>query len=331
MPLSADSPVGSGSNTVPAASPLDGIRAQLVRLKVPITVSGIDLAGRIFMVQTRTELVTPGGATFGCTHPLAPEQEISLKFGYAEVTGRVVGQTGVSDRGNQYGVAFMQDVDHFWGVAFPAVTGQAPALMLACCRCEQQRSFALNDIEFLVLKSNHRLSLYCSQCNESELWRIPEAPIAPRAKAEPLPLPPRKPLRLPGDKDSVMEEEVPAVDKNLIPLAEESRVPIAVPAPDRRAVPRNGAERRKSKRLKLPNAKACIERPGEDTEVVDVVNVSRGGASFFSNACYPIGAWIRISVPYTIGGSNIFQQARVVRMTMDGKGRNYGVEYVTVN
>jgi len=71
-----------------------------------------------------------------------------------------------------------------------------------------------------------------------------------------------------------------------------------------------------------------VQRPDADEEVVDLVNVSRGGASFRSGKVYPLGCWIRIAAPCTVGAANIFALGRVVRAVRAEDGREYGVEYV---
>ena len=85
---------------------------------------------------------------------------------------------------------------------------------------------------------------------------------------------------------------------------------------------------RKHPRIALPSARACVKHPDADEEIVELVNVSRGGASFRSNRVYPLGCWIRIAAPCTIGTDNIFALGRVVRVTNAEHGREYGVEYV---
>jgi len=89
-----------------------------------------------------------------------------------------------------------------------------------------------------------------------------------------------------------------------------------------------GVNERRHRRVSMPKAKACVQRPDGSEEFVDLVDVSRGGASFHSEKVYALGSWIGIAAPCTVGGSNIFIRARVVRARKANVGREYGVEYV---
>ncbi len=86
--------------------------------------------------------------------------------------------------------------------------------------------------------------------------------------------------------------------------------------------------RRRGKRINLSKAKACIQRPGHEQEIADVVNVSVSGALLICSAVFSVGEWVRVAVPYTIGGSNIFQPARIVRIDRSDTVLGYGIEYV---
>ena len=73
---------------------------------------------------------------------------------------------------------------------------------------------------------------------------------------------------------------------------------------------------------------ACIGPPGPSEDVVDVVNVSRGGVCFQSSRTYGEDTWVQVAVPYTPGSANIFVAGRIVRSRkMDNGLTEYGVEY----
>jgi len=88
------------------------------------------------------------------------------------------------------------------------------------------------------------------------------------------------------------------------------------------------ANERRHRRVAIPRAKACVQQPNGKEEFVELVDVSRGGASFRSEKVYALGSWIGIAAPCTVGASNIFVRARVVRARKADVGREYGVEYV---
>jgi hypothetical protein len=74
---------------------------------------------------------------------------------------------------------------------------------------------------------------------------------------------------------------------------------------------RHEIEERSHKRLRA-TFKACI-RVGEDEEIVDVQDFSRGGLRFSSFKLYSLGAAVQVSAPHTIGGNNIFTDAKIIR------------------
>ena len=95
-------------------------------------------------------------------------------------------------------------------------------------------------------------------------------------------------------------------------------------------VPSRENERR-HRRMTIPRAKACVQLPGKGEEFVDLVDLSKSGASFRSQRVYPLGTWIRIAAPCTVDSANIFVLAKVVRARRSHVGREYGVEYVNVS
>lgn len=304
----------STPHPVPNLEEEQQISRSLLRLRMPVSVSFNDKFGRPFVDTARTELVSAWGATLECSYSLSWGQELRLSFANKEILARTVGQTGVGDRSHSYGVCFLQEDKHFWGVSFPRMAGHREVtLALECCRCGFSRSSAVNDIEKLVLQTNRHLVQSCPVCNDSGYWKVSEATSDMTPGSE---------IQHVGERiwSKAGESPRPAVDPNLVSVGSMQDADFLRPAPR--------AERRRHKRVNLPTAKACIERPGSNPDVTDVVNVSRSGACVRSSTFYPMGSWIRIACPYTIGGSNIFQSGRIVRISTFGNVREYGIEYV---
>ena len=87
------------------------------------------------------------------------------------------------------------------------------------------------------------------------------------------------------------------------------------------------ADRRKYARISMKTV-ACVGQPGPHADIVDVVNVSRGGVCFRSSRPYAEDTWVQVAVPYTPGAANIFVAGRIVRSRkMDSALTEYGVEY----
>jgi hypothetical protein len=74
---------------------------------------------------------------------------------------------------------------------------------------------------------------------------------------------------------------------------------------------RLNTEERRHKRLRA-TFKACI-RYGDEEEIVDVQDFSRGGLRFSSFKLYKVGTTVNLSAPHTVGGNNIFTPAQVIR------------------
>lgn len=89
-----------------------------------------------------------------------------------------------------------------------------------------------------------------------------------------------------------------------------------------------GPQDRQHQRMKV-KMMACIQEPGRPVDVVQVLDVSRGGVSFRSQQNYEPDSWINIAAPYTPGTANIFVAGRVARRERTEDGHfEYGVQYV---
>jgi PilZ domain len=288
-----------------------------LRLRLPVEVSGIDLAGQNFIEKTNTLLVAPSGAIIESSRSLGPDQEVAVRRGRRESLARVLGQAGLSEGKYVYGISFIQSDAAFWGVCFPNASGDGPkaeSAFIECGRCQTQRTYLLNEIESLVLSTSRSFGLYCSCCKDATLWKIAESAPRPSEPAETALQVPmfESPEISPGFQGRDLQDE-------LVPLASaiETHVPVM-----------RVKNQRKHRRITMPRAKACVKSPNADEEFVDLVDVSRGGAAFRSERVYSLGCWIRIAAPCTVGASNIFVLARVVRACRANQGREYGVEYV---
>lgn len=109
----------------------------------------------------------------------------------------------------------------------------------------------------------------------------------------------------------------------LPPAAPEPVVTLPAPPPKRT---RND---RKHRRLDL-KADVCIRHPQYGEEVVQTVNVSRGGFRFKSKRHYREDWVIEAALPYQRGGANIFAAAKIVHAGEEpSAGVNvFGVAYI---
>jgi hypothetical protein len=88
------------------------------------------------------------------------------------------------------------------------------------------------------------------------------------------------------------------------------------------------ADKRKYGRINMKTV-ACVGPLGPKADIVDVVNISRGGICFRSAQTYREDSWIQVAVPYTQGAANIFVAGCVVRSRkISNDLTEYAVEYV---
>jgi hypothetical protein len=267
-------------------------------------VSGTDIAdGHDFVVNARTLLVSRSGATIVLTRTLGPEQTIFIKCAATqkEAEARVVGQLGIQLDCHIYGVAVLDPGVELWGVRFPDPSHAEKALgrvCLQCISCQTREVCYLSEVELEVFEVNHSLGRNCTQCREWTLWKeVPQDFVEPSAAPTNSPSPPPQPP------------------------------PEAVPAP---AAPTTEPKNRR--RFVRTNMKktGCVRQPGSDPDVMQVLDMSRGGVRFESKRVYRKFSWVEIAVPYIGGGAaEVFVPGRIVRVVerKDGK-QEYGVEYV---
>jgi hypothetical protein len=87
-------------------------------------------------------------------------------------------------------------------------------------------------------------------------------------------------------------------------------------------------DKRKYGRINMKTV-ACVGPLGPHADIVDVVNISRGGICFRSSQTYHEDSWVQVAVPYTQGAANIFVAGCVVRSSkISNDLTEYGVEYV---
>lgn len=277
-----------------------------VSLSFPITVSGTDIAGgRDFVEQARTLLVSRSGATIVLTRVLGPEQTLFIKCGATqkEAEARVVGQLGIQLDCHIYGVALLDPTVEMWGVRFPTPSESEKALgrvCLGCINCNTREVVYLSEVEMDVFDANHNLGRSCNQCRDWTLWK-----------------------EVPQD----LEESAPPPAKSEDAGQPASPTPEAASAPP--SAPAAPANRRRYARTNLRKT-GCVRQPGSDPDIVQVLDMSRGGIRFESKRVYRKFSWVEIAVPYIGGGAaEVFVPGRIARVLEAPEGKHhYGVEYV---
>jgi PilZ domain-containing protein len=276
-------------------------RSNRIELKLKIQVIGNDTAGKQFIDDARTLVISRYGAMIVLGRGLAPEDEIGVRCleTTKEAAARVIGQAGASPEGHLYGIELLDPSINPWGIAFPPVDEAelaAGRLLLECLSCHTRELVLLNDLELQVFQSSFRITRNCHRCNASTIW------------GEPLHENPQKELA-----------SIPANGQSAIQ-----------PPPNPHPLEVGGRTRndRTSPRI---NAKVscCVRTPayGDDPGTTD--DLSRGGFRFTSRKKYSVGSLVEASVPYTKGGANIFVVARIAwsRDLPDVGTVAYGIAY----
>lgn len=276
-------------------------RSDRVSLSIPIVVSGMDIAkGGDFVEEARTLLISRTGGTIVLSRILGPEQTIFIRCIPTQKEGeaRVVGQLGIQLDSHIYGVAMLDPSVDLWGIRFPDPSEAEKALgrvCLQCITCGTREVCYLSEVELEVFDVNHNLGRNCSQCREWTLWKDVPQDLDASAAA-------------PASEGPASSAETPAA--------------AAAPVP-------GSKNRRRFTRTNMRKP-GCVRQPGSDPDVVQVLDMSRGGVRFESKRTYRRSSWVEIAVPYIGGGAaEVFVPGRIARIIerRDGK-HEYGIEYV---
>lgn len=270
-------------------------RSDRISIELPIVVTGSDAMGSGFLEQGITAVIGRHGAKILLRRKLVPHQEINIRCltTSKESDARIIGQVGgTRDGAFYYGVELLDADTNIWDVEFPAV----------------------DEAEAGV----GRVLLECIRCHSRELVYLHEIEAEVFEANRSISRHCRKCTDL-----SVWRETHLRGDEELPQAAPQPAV--TVPAPP----PKRTKNDRKHLRLDL-KADACIRYPQYGEEVVQTVNLSRGGFRFKSKKHYREGWVIEAALPYQHGGANIFAAARIVYAGEDpAAGVNvYGVAYI---
>ncbi len=256
-----------------------------VHYTVRLTISGMDNSGRSFSEPARTEIITRDGGMIITAATLTTGNEIRVRYREQTAVARVVGLVGVRGDEMAYGIMFtLTPEGEFWGVHFPALTETGVGRTVL--ECARCLARRVFELSEIEMMVLENLKVVSLQC--------------PHCEAETL-------WQLPA---SLIEVELVEAE-------------LAIPRAKRSSAPRT-ANDRKHARIAMKNTRACIRRRGAKDEVVEVMDVSRGGVRFRTYIDYPNDTSVEIAVPYTEGGLNVFVPARIVRKNTHPSADNVG-------
>jgi hypothetical protein len=312
---------------------------------LPILLIGSDADGRVFSEETHTVVLSLHGAGIVSRNKLMAEQELVLRATdfNRETEIRVVGEIGSEDGRFTYGVEFLDDDLDFWQLDFPMPPSPAErplALVLECGSCGESLTVLNGDYEFDVCAIHGGLVRYCAECGSATVWKRPEPGAAPRRLAPKFGRklePPRKTAvvvehegleldELESEESSFAGYVGPLEKVNVAPRAErmESRVEErggkrepAQKAHEQRKTATTVKERRQRGRAKV-NYFACVQSDAFGKDVVNCIDMSRGGLGFRTRNAYAISAEVKVAVPFSQESPDapaIYMAARVMNLT----------------
>lgn len=287
--------------TQPDGATVQKRRSDRIFIRIPLSIVGTDPDGHSFGGRAVTEIVSRYGASIVTKLSLFPEQQVTLiPTDKKRVLARVIGQTSIGSNGHTYGSAFLNATIEYWGIHFPPVAeALATSTHVECCDCHAREMVRLDELESEVLRANDRLRRLCPRCGTVTSWQLVDDDGVNRRIAQP-------------------SRESPPQQKR-----EQSTT-----APPTEVADADRPQPRMYQRVRV-KMKACISKPGLDDDIVNTINVSRGGVAVRSERVYATESWIQLAVPYTPAAANIFVPARIVwRGDLEG-AHQYGIKYVT--
>jgi hypothetical protein len=275
-------------------NPLEMRRSERLSLSIPIRVIGIDLAGTQFSEDTRTSVISRGGARVPLSHAVKAGDTLRIinMENYSEADFRVAGPTSLASESPEFGVECVQPGRNIWGIELPAAIdpeAAAAGALLECRGCQQQALWVVSLMEAEVLDSTGQVARPCDRCSKITYWTYAETIRRPRVFSPSEPTAPQ-----------------PRLDEAL-----------------------KKVEKRGEKRLgmKMP---IHIRRSQGEIEITKTENMSKHGFAASLRMELNVGDMVSIVCPYSAGSAEIEQKAEVRRRALYDFGgqRLYGFRYV---
>jgi hypothetical protein len=255
-------------------------RSDRVDLVVNIEIEGFEADGQPFWERTRTLRISKHGASICVSRKLAPNDELALTNldNNRKADVRVVGKIGELMGEFIYGLAFIRPEEGVWDIEFPPLTeaqNAASRILLECSACRSREVLHLDEIETEVFQAERALHRYCKKCSDSTVWK--DANQSP-AKAEPVTQVFERPRQ------------------------------VAPPPP-----PPETKEKRSHPRIKV-RMTICVRKAGQNDDIAEASDVSRGGLCFDSACKYERGERLEIATHYDPNAPAIFIPARIAHV-----------------
>jgi PilZ domain len=256
--------------------------------RISVILIGSTTKGQVFSETTHTCILSQHGAGILSAHLLAPEQELILRSleSSRETAVRVVGTIGTQEGIHAYGVAFVDEQIDFWNLAFPQYPpsdSYTLPLYLECSLCNAPLLLSKGDFEFDVCAVHGGLVRYCDSCSFSTVWKV----AAQRSTPQPT-------LLISKGEAISSQSPMPVLPRSSAQNSKSRLLTLDPPV----AVSVREADRRLHRRVKV-NYCACIRSKAFKDDIVNCIDMSRGGVGFKTKNHYLLDAEIRIAVPYS--------------------------------
>jgi hypothetical protein len=313
-------------------------RSGRITKQVPLLLIGSNAEGRVFTEEACTSVLSLHGAGILCASRLHPDQELVLRSleSNREANVRIIGEIGTEDGKSAYGVAFTDEQLDFWNVDFVAPYSSSPPpapLYLECSHCNSPLHLEDGDFEFDVCAIHGGLVRFCNQCRFTTVWKVtaPSAAKTSETRFPGLVLATEPSDFIPSGYYSAYPEENTAVKQDAdVALA---TVPSAVPTAGCEPGHAPDDNRRLHRRAKV-NYCACVRSEIYGDDIVNCLDMSRGGVAFRTKNPYLLAGEVRIAVPFSRESPDapaIFVSAKIATRNVlaDGKSFRCGVAFIS--
>ena len=267
-------------------------RSDRIMLTIPLRIQGAGMDGKPFSEEGRTVILNRHGARIQvpCRLPAGGTCRVVNMVTRREADFRVVGLVApMTEKGDEYGVEYVESKDNIWGIHFPpSADGIVAKALLECRKCHEASLMPVSLMEVEVLETSGILSRACPHCGVTTPWGYAEKQVLAEA---------------PAGENAAFEEA-------------------------RKQAALEGVEQRRHRRISLQLPVLVRDYYG-GVEVTKSENVSKGGFCFSSEKNYLFGQGLLVTCPYDPDASSIETHARIVRrQEIEGLNRKiYGVRY----
>ena len=255
-----------------------------IKLGKAVVILGWDTTGAELTSAGLTSVVGADGCVLYTPEPLPFQGRVVLCCNNKEIEGfmkpcePVLANVGPAklDR-YQYIVGFEQADETYWDVQLEVCETALQQAQIECRACQHCLAADLNGLEAMIYQAHAAIFRTCPCCRERTKFTAPH-------------------------KGNTVYEAA-SQDPNLVVSGHEIY---------ELRKPKKDINDRQHGRIPT-HAKAFLRIPGRDEELVNVLDVSRGGLRFESPNNYEVGLEMEVALHYVEGGNNIFQKGRIVR------------------